>query len=109
MTGAERHRAAETIPIDLVSAFLADHGKLDLRHEAASEPSDDEEILRSEFVAIMEARGAEEPIQEAGTIDGVCAGGDELEREAAVEELAEMVGADTTDDKSLAKPGKEEI
>ena len=26
MTGAERHRAAETIPVDLVSAFLADHG-----------------------------------------------------------------------------------
>ena len=104
MTGTERYRAAETIPIDLLAAFLADHGKINLRPEGSSEPSEEEDILRAEFLAVMEERDAKEPVQEAGTIDSVGAGGDELLREAAVDELAEAIGVLATENQEDEAP-----
>ena len=97
MTGNERYRAAETIQVDLLAASLADHGKINLRPEGVTEPSEEEDILRAELIAMVEEMGAQEPVQEAGTIDSMVAGGDELLREAAVDELAEAVGVLATD------------
>ena len=85
-------------------AFLADHCKIDFRPEGAADSSEEENILRAELVAIMEERGAEEPIQEAGTIDGIGAGAEELLREAAVDELAEAIGMKAADNQEDEAP-----
>ena len=67
-SGNQRLRAAETIPLSLVGAYLAEHDKFEMRQDGGIEPTDDEALLGAEVVAIMEAHGAEMPVIDSGTI-----------------------------------------
>jgi hypothetical protein len=100
-SGVQRYRAAETLPSMVVTALLADHGALEARPDGSEDPSNDEQVLIAELSAEMENMGEREPVQDAGSIEGVGLEGDEHIRLAAVEELAEAAGLDS--DKDVAQ------